>query len=118
MPKTAPTAAMVTRKPGRGTTSLTAKAAAAAISPAARGFSQAQLYGQKPRRRLTASMVAVFSVVIAEAMPRAAPSIPRLGTRAKLTASPVTAAEAVATMATFWLPVIASIRGVGPTEEL
>src|SRR5215218_866024 len=112
MPKTAPTAAMVTRKPGRGTTSLTAKAAAAA------GFSQAQLSGQTPKRRLTASMVAVFSVVIAQAMPRAAPSIPRVGTRAKLTASPVTAAAAVATMATFWLPVIASIRGVGPTEEL
>jgi hypothetical protein len=38
---------------------------------------------------------------MAEAMPRAAPSIPRVGTRAKLTATPTRAAAAVATIATF-----------------
>jgi hypothetical protein len=42
-PKIPPTTAMVTRKPGRGATIPTRKAAAAARRPAARGFSQAQL---------------------------------------------------------------------------
>ena len=82
------------------------------------GFSHVQLYGQKPRRRRTAASVAVFSVTMAADIPRAAPRMLKEGTRAKLAPKPVIAAAAVATIATFWLPVIASMRGVGPTEEL